>query len=145
VIADDVIREIIVAAQFAPTAHGTGAVEFIVITQQQTKDAIFAIVGQEYVKEAPVLIMPVATDQSMLPVQDLSVASQNIFLQATALGLGSVWKNLSPEWEVQVKSLLGIPENCRAINLIPIGVPDEKVAEHSDEKFTTEKIHDEKW
>ncbi len=144
-ILDDVIHEIIAAAQLAPTVHGTRAIEFIVITDQKMKDNLFAIVGQEYVKEVPALIMPVATEQSMLPVQDLSVASQNIFLQATEMGLGSVWKNISPEWEVHVKTILGIPDNCRVINLIPIGVSDEEVAEHTDDAFSVKKIHNEKW
>ena len=144
-ISDDLINEIIKAAQFAPTAHGTMAIEFIVIKDQKIKEDIFAIVGQEYVKEVPILIVPIATDQSTLAVQDLSVASQNIFLQATALGLGSVWKNISPEWEDCVKNILDVPLNFRVINLIPIGMANEEIADHSDDDFTEKKIHQDKW
>lgn len=145
-VSEDAIHEIIKAGQFAPSAHGTGAIEFVVVKDAQMKKDIFDIVGQDYVMEAPVLIVPVATDTAVLPVQDIAVASQNMFLQATALGLGSVWKHLVPEWEEKIRIMLGIPEGFRMINIIPIGMPnDEDVTEHADADFKVEKIHQEKW
>lgn len=144
VIADDVIAEIIEAGQLAPSAHGSQAVEFIIVKDQEMKQEIFAIVDQEYVVQAPVLIVPVATKESLLPVQDISVASQNIFLQATEMGVGSVWKNVSPEWEGAIKDLLGVPADHRVVNLIPVGVPDEELLEHGIDTDTN-KIHHEVW
>lgn len=145
-ISDDMINEIIKAGQFAPTAHGTSAVEFVVVTDAQMKKDIFDVVGQDYITEAPVLILPVATDAAVLPVQDIAVASQNMFLQATALGLGSVWKHLVPEWEEAIKTMLNIPKDYRMINIVPIGMPnDPDIVEHSDADFKIEKIHHEKW
>ncbi|MEI7621761.1 MAG: nitroreductase family protein [Candidatus Moraniibacteriota bacterium] len=143
-VSDELVSDVIKAAQFAPTAHDKRAIEFVVIRDQATKDAIFAIVDQEYVKEAPVLVAPVATDQATLPVEDLSVASAQMFLQATELGLGSVWKHLSAK-EDEVKKILGVPQNFRMINLIPLGFPNEEKPPHSDEEFISEKIHQEKW
>lgn len=144
-VSDELVSEIIKAAQFAPTAYDKRAIEFIVIRNQATKDAIFEIVEQEYVKEAPVLIVPVATEEAVLPVQDLSIASAHIFLQAIELGLGSVWKNFNPEREEKVKEILGAPQSFRMINLIPIGFPAEEKSAHGDEEFKVEKIHQEKW
>jgi nitroreductase len=140
------IEEIIKAAQFAPTAHGSKATEFIVIRDQGLKEKIFAVVGQNYVKDTPVLIAPViSTEKSKLPVQDLSVASAYMFLEAADRGLGTVWKNLSPEWEEKVKVLLGVPEKFRIINLIPVGYPIAQLPGHNDEEFATGKIHNERW
>ncbi len=145
-VSEDVVNEIIKAGQFAPTAHGTGAVEFVVITDVKMKKDIFDIVGQDYVTEAPVLIMPVATDATVLPVQDISVATQNMLLQATDLGLGSVWKHVVPEWAGKIKEMLSIPEGYHVINMVPIGLPnDPDVIEHADDDFKIEKIHREKW
>jgi nitroreductase len=144
-VSDELVSEIIKAAQFAPTAMGRKAVEFVVIKNQETKNAIFEVIDQEYIKTAPVLVAPVASDQSVLPVQDLSIASENIFLQAAELGLGSVWKNLMPGWEEKVKEILGVPQNFRMINIIPIGFPAEEKSAHGDEEFKVEKIHQEKW
>jgi nitroreductase len=91
------IVEIIKVGQFAPTAGNNRAIEFVV-KDQETKDKIFDILGQEFVKTAPVLIIPASdTARTNCPIQDLSVASENMFLQATALGLGTVWKSLKPE------------------------------------------------
>lgn len=142
------ITEIIKAGQFAPTANNNQAIEFIVVRDQQTKDKIFEIVGQEFVKEAPVLIIPVSDSaQTNCPVQDLSVTSENMFLQATALGLGTVWKALKAEdaEEEKIKKLFGIPEQYMAINIIPVGYPKEKPIPHPDKDFNAKKIHHEKW
>ena len=74
-IPEEYLIEIIKAGQFAPSAKHNKAIEFIVIRDQETKDKIFEIVGQDFVKEAPVLIIPVTdTTKTNCPVQDLSVA-----------------------------------------------------------------------
>ncbi|MDO9231449.1 MAG: nitroreductase family protein [bacterium] len=148
-ISDEMVEEVIRAGKIAPSAHGADALEFIVVKKQEMKEAIFVIVGQEveqdFVKEAPVIIIPVATHEAKLPVQDIAVASENMFLQATALGLGSVWKNISPEFEGKIKTLLGIPDNAKVINLIPLGFSGEEKEEHTEDVSVTEKIHMEKW
>lgn len=140
------IVEIIKAGQFAPTAKHNQAVEFIVVKKQETKDKIFEIVGQEFVKEAKVLIVPLTdTAKTDFSIQDLSVATENMFLQATALGLGTVWKNLRSEWVEEIKNLLGIPKQFMVINIIPVGYPKTKPEPHSDKDFDSKKIHKEKW
>ncbi len=140
------IVEIIKAGQFAPTAKNNRTIEFIVIKNQETKNAIFEIAGQELVREAPILIVPaIDTDKSVLPVQDLSVASENMFLQAAALKLGTVWKNIRPEWTERIKKLLGIPKRYMIINIIPVGYPKETPEPHRDRDFVDKKIHKEKW
>jgi len=142
------IIDIIKAGQFAPTAHNNRAVEFVVVKDQGMKKRIFGILDKDFVKEAQALIVP-ATDgeKTNCPVQDLSVASENMFLQATALGLGTVWKNLKAEFdeEAKIKEILGIPKQYRVINIIPVGFPAENPGPYSDKDFSPEKIHEEKW
>jgi len=142
------IIEIIKAGQFAPTAGNNRAIEFMVIKNQETKDKIFEIVGQEFVKTASVLIIPASdTTKTNCPIQDLSVASENMFLQATALGLGTVWKALKPEWKEaeKIKKLLGIPKKYAIINIIPVGYPKNKSKSHTDKDFDEKKIHKQRW
>ncbi|MBN1168540.1 nitroreductase family protein [Candidatus Woesebacteria bacterium] len=145
---DDVlINEIIKAGQFAPTAMNNRAVEFVVIRKQETKDKIFKICGQEFIKKAPVLIIP-ATDTSKTncPVRDLSVASENMFLQATSLGLGTVWKNVSiPSQKEELKKLLGIPNRFKIVNIIPVGYPESESPPHTKQDFSKDKIHWNEW
>jgi len=147
-ISEEYITEIIKAGQFAPTARNNRAVEFIIVRERETKDKIFAITGQEFVKEAPVLIIPTTdTTKTNCPVEDLSAASENMLLQAACLGLGSVWKAVKAEFggEEKIKNLLSLPQQYKVINIIPVGYPKEKINPRADEDFSRERIHQEKW
>lgn len=149
-VANEDITEIIKAAQFAPAAHDVRAIEFVVIKDEKTKEQLFEItsawLSQEFLKNAPVLLIPAAdTKKSVLPVQDLSVASENIFLEAASRELGTVWKNVPSDHAPKIKKLLGIPENYTLINIIPIGYPKITPEPKSDSDFDPGKIHLEKW
>jgi len=145
-VGDDLINEIIQAAQLAPTAMNNKSLEFIIIKDREIKEKIFKEVGQDFVRQASVLIIPaVDIQKSTLPVQDISLATENIFLQATALGLGTVWKNLTDQWAKKVKLLLGVPKNYLLINIIPVGWPNKPLPPHSRSEFDIRKIHFEKW
>lgn len=149
-VSDEDLIEIIKAGGFAPTGHNNQAVEFIVIKNQETKDKLFEITGaeeeQNFLKYAPVLLILVTdTEKAALPLQDLSVASENIFLEAASRGLGTVWKNISSEQLPRIKNLLDIPEKFTLVNIIPIGYPAEPIVPHADSDFEEKKIHQEKW
>lgn len=145
-VADDLITEIIKAGQFAPTSMNNRSVEFIVIEAAETKTDIFNVVGQDYVKNAPALIIPaIDITKSTLPVQDLSMATENMLIQAAGLGLGAVWKNVTDQWAKKIKTMLGIPKNFLVINLIPIGWPVKPLPPHTDANFDIRKTHFEKW
>ena len=140
------IAEIIKAGQFAPTARDNRAIGFVIITRQEMKDKIFEVAGQEFLRNAKVLIIPaIDSEKTDCPVQDLSVATENMFLQAAALGLGTVWKNLQPDWAKKIKKLLRIPEKYKIINIIPVGYPLNKPQAHTDKDFDKKKMHEEKW
>jgi len=140
------IAEVIKAGQFAPSSRNNRAIEYVVITEKALKDKIGEAVSQPFVKAAPALIIPVTDPaSSMQPVQDLSVASENIFLQAEALGLGTVWKNVSPEAMQEVAPIIGVPRNLLFINIIPVGHPKTKLPPHTDAEFDAKKLHQEKW
>lgn len=144
----DLIGELIKAAQFAPTAYNRRAVECIVVTDQKMKQAIHdALVPQDFVLEAPMIIVPAAdTNVASKPREDLSLATENIWLQATHLKLGCVWKHVHDENELEkIRSLLNIPEHCMVINVLPIGFPAEMPPPHTDAEFDPNKIHQEKW
>jgi len=145
-IAEEKIIEIVKAAQFAPTANNNKSVEFVVVKNSEAKKKIFDVVEGDFVKQAPVLVLAaIDTKKSNYPVQDLSVASENIFLQAAELGLGTVWKNLRQDKAEKIKSIVGIPKNFLLINLIPLGFPKSKPSAHPDSDFDRKKIHAEKW
>ncbi|MFH1780596.1 MAG: nitroreductase family protein [Candidatus Nealsonbacteria bacterium] len=146
IVPNEAILEIIKAAQFAPTAKNNRAIEFIAIKDQDMKDKICAILEQEFVKKASVLIVPVIDpEKTPCPVQDIAIAAENMLLQVVALGLGAVWKNVRSEPSVQIKALLGIPENFLLNTMLPIGYPNEEKPVHTEADFNKSKIHNEKW
>ncbi len=61
--------------------------------------------------------------------EDCASATQNILLQATALGLGSCWCGVYPRMEHidDLREILGIGNRPEIIvfNIIAVGVPDE--------------------
>ena len=140
------ISELIKAAQFAPSARNNHAIEFIVVRNQKMKDKISELGGQDFVKKASVLIIPVVNPANTpCPTQDLAVAAENILLQATALGLGAAWKAVKRDWADSVKDLIGVPVNHLLEVLIPVGYPNEVKPAHADTEFDQNKIHYEKW
>ena len=144
------ILEIIKAAQFSPTAMNNRAWEFLVLEDQVDKDKLFEVMDsnsrQEQVKTASVVLIPVMnTNKSVLPVQDLSIAIENIFIQVTEMGLGSFWKNILPSEADDIRAAFKIPDNYRLLASLPIGYPAREAKDHSDTEFDETKIHWNQW
>lgn len=140
------VKEVIATAQFAPSSHNNRSLEFVIVTDPQMKSKLHQLLGQDFILQAPVLIIPVIdTEKSEYPIQDLSVASQNLFLQATHLKLGTVWKNISENLVEKIKTLLKLPSNFTLINLIPLGYPKNLKRPYRIKDFNPKKIHYHHW
>lgn len=142
------ILEIIKAGQYAPTANNNRAIEFIVVKDAKLKQEIYEVAQphQNFVKQAPVLIVPISnTQKTNLSIPDLSLASENMFLQATALGLGSIWKNFYPPVAEKIKEILDIPSHYHLVNAIAIGYPVSMPSPYEEQHFSTDKIYYEKY
>lgn len=145
---DNLVQELLKAAFFAPTARHMRAVECIVVTDQKTRQAIAdALTPQEFVAQSPVIIVPVAdTKAASKPREDLTLATANIWLQATHLQLGCVWKHVHDgEEQAKLRAALGIPAHYLVINVLPIGYPVEMPPPHLDAECDPKKIHREKF
>jgi nitroreductase len=147
-IPDEMIKEIITAGQMAPTANNNQGIEYIIVRDPHLKSIIYQITEprQEFVQSVPVLLIPIIDrEKSNLPKADLSLASQNIFLQATALGLGSIWKNCYAPVAKKILALLNVPDNYVLINIIPIGYAAEEKSPYTADLYNKENIHSEKF
>jgi len=143
---DELITKIIEAAQYAPTANNNRSIEFIIVKDSAMKENIYNVVSREFIKQAPLLVVPVIdTRKSVAPVEDLSIASSHIFLQAAEYRLGSVWKNIIEPQTTEIKKLLHIPDYFMLINVIPIGYSSQDMAAHSSAECDYQKIHYERW
>lgn len=141
----EVITEIIEAARLAPSASNRQEWRFIVVTDKQKRTALAeASRNQAFVGEAGAIIVCCAeTDnhkmscgQLTYPI-DLAIAIDHMTLRATELGLGSCW--IGAFFEDEVKQLLGIPEDIRVVELLPIGYPAD-TSPKEKKRHTLDKI-----
>lgn len=147
------IEMLLKAGMAAPSAKNVQPWEFVVI---QKKDTMFDIMKihpySSMLKEAPLAIAvcgnttKIALEEAQdLWVQDCAAATQNILLEATDLGLGSVWLGVYPKQDVinGLRELLILPDYIEPFSLIAIGYPEGEVK--PKDKFNPERIHWEKW
>lgn len=80
-------------------------------------------------------------------VEDLSVASIQIQLQCTDLGLGSVWVQMRNRYDADgnaasynVRKILQLPDNYEVLNVISIGHIGEERKPYDTEKLQWEKV-----
>ena len=144
------ITQLLQAAMAAPTARNCQEWEFVVVRDKAMFQKIMAV--HPYAKmlaQADCAIVVCGnTKREMAPnywPADCGAATQNILLAATALGIGSVWLGVYPNAErmAAVSRLLNLPQHIKPLNIISLGMPDEKLAEVN--RFDPAKIHYELW
>lgn len=142
------VEELIKCGQRAPTAGNVQPYSFIVVEDEEKRQKMYELSGeQQWVKDAPLHIF-VCVDlrrdkkfheyyggewadsegfgRLILPMIDASLASQNITTAAEMMGLGSVMIGTPTEHPKKVEELLELPDLVYPLLLICIGYPDHK-------------------
>jgi nitroreductase len=142
-------------ALMSPASKHSNPWEFIVVQDKQMLEKLAESRphGSQMLAAAPLGIVVVAdTTKSNVWVEDASIASIIIQLQAHDLGLGSCWvqihdrqKNEEISSEEYIRQQLNIPAHFAVLNIISIGYPDEERKPHELEKLPNNKIHTEKF
>jgi len=142
------IETMLEVAMAAPSASNRKPWHFIVVADRQILDNLARV--HPYGKmllEAPLSIAVCGdkTISSRYWVQDCSAATENLLLEATALGLGAVWLGVHPREERinPIRKVLNIPENVVPLNLISIGHPAEKKEPRT--QYDELRVHHEQW
>ena len=125
----DKLERVLEAGRLAPSANNRQPWRFVVVTDETTRKKLAAAANdQAFVGEAPVVLVgcAVETDRVMACGQhcypiDVAIAMTNMTLAAVAEGLGTCW--IGAFQEDQVKKVLGIPEEVRIVELMPLGYP----------------------
>ena len=136
--AEDVSREdeqaLIDAAFAAPSADNARPWHFIFVRDPQTRARLQGVTRWTWMLGKAPLVVAVLGRHKGDPwwIEDCSAATENILLQATGLGLGSVWCGIRedpPEAEGGERTccqLLGVPLGpWRVLALVGIGHPAE--------------------
>ena len=128
-IEDEKLTAVLEAGRLAPSAGNRQECRFVVVEDRDVRRRIaVAANGQSFVGEAPVVIVACAVTnghvmscgQPCYPI-DVAIALDHISLAAVELGLGTCW--IGAFNEGKVKEILGIPEEVRVVELMPIGYP----------------------
>jgi nitroreductase len=134
-VTDEQIEKLLEAARWAPSAGNLQSWYFVVVKDQKIKEQLVeAALGQDFIAEAPVVIVSCADlersashygnrGKELYAIQDATIATQNICLEATEMGLGTCWVGAFDE--EAVSEILDLSGHLRPIAIIPIGYPAE--------------------
>ncbi len=146
-------EKLLQAAQLAPSGKNTRPWEFVVIENKETLQKLgdCRSPNQPFLPKTPLAIAVLAdTQKTDTWVEDASIASIVIQLEAEKLGLGSCWvqirmreSNQGVSSEAYVRSLLGIPEHMGVLSIIAIGYPQATRPAHTLDEADPAKIHTE--
>ena len=144
----DSIEALLRAAMAAPSAGNQQPWEFYVVQDAATCQALSA--ASQYAKpaaKAPCVIVPcVRENECRFPEcapQDMSAAIENLLLEATELGLGTVWMGISPVAErmAHVAKTLALPAGLSPFALIAVGYPAEIPNPKGAERYDAKRVH----
>jgi nitroreductase len=128
-IEEDILMSVLEAGRLAPSAKNRQEWRFIVVRDGELRRRIGeAANGQSFVEKAPVVLVAcgvvdgyvMSCGQPSYPI-DVAIALDHISLAAVECGLGTCW--IGAFNEDKVKEILGIPEDVRVVELMPIGYP----------------------
>jgi nitroreductase len=126
------LQRVLEAGRQAPSAANQQPARIVVVTDPATRKKLAqAANSQTFVGQAPVVLVgcAVKTDKVMgcgqyaYPI-DVAICMTTMSLAAAAEGLGTCW--IGAFKEDHVKQILGIPEEVRVVELMPIGYPAVK-------------------
>jgi len=152
-------------ALLSPTSKNTTAWHFVLVEDKEmlSKLSESREHGSQFASGAALIIVVLAdTTLSDVWIEDASIASAFIQLQAEQLGLGSCWiqvrdrmKDDTQTTENYIRALLNVPENLSILNMIALGysasnTDPEKAAQLIEEKvrkknLLMDRIHKEKF
>ena len=123
-VAHDDLEAIVDAGRLAASGHNNQPWEFVVVADRATIEKLS--IASAWMAEAGAVIVVVLDPSSRWWQEDGAAAMENMMLAATALGYGSCWvEGGALPHEETIKQLLGVPDDRRAMLLLPIGIPAE--------------------
>ena len=123
------------AAMMAPSACNTRPWDFTVVRSLSKRQEIAAVHPYARMVTKASLAVVVGARPDLLPgdmhafwPQDCAAATENLLIQAAALGYGAVWCGVYPDMKrvEQIKTVVG--GESVPFCVIAVGVPDEKPA-----------------
>ncbi len=139
-----VLERIVNAGRLAPSAANSQPVEFIVVTQPDLSQQVFATTawaggvtprrtpkpGQQ--PTAWVVVLLNSKRGHLSAKADAAAAIENMILTALEADLGSCW--IGSVQRKELAQILNVPEHCAIDSVVALGYPDESpLAEDTDD------------
>ena len=139
------------AALMSPSSHRTNGWQFVLVDDKEKLHALSACKehGSGLIDGAPLAIV-VCVDSSVSDVwvEDASIATLMIQLQAEELGLGSCWVQVRCRKTIDgrnsddvVRGILGIPETMEVLSIVAVGHKAREAKPFDEERMQWEKVH----
>ena len=127
------LERVLRAGMQAPSAHNNQRWEFIVVTEQDKKDAVSTMSPWSgMVANAPVSLVVLGKhdDENLNKwfAQDLGACVENILLQCVDEGLGACWMGFYPDMDrVQaLKDFFNVPDGVLPFCVISLGYSEDE-------------------
>jgi nitroreductase len=134
-IEEEKLKEILEAANSAPSAGNLKAREIVVVKDLETKNGLVKTTsGQDFIAEASVVLVFFALPEksgkeygergrNLYSIQDATISASFAWLQAVDLGLSCCWVGAFDEKEV--KEILKVSPDWYPVAILPIGYSAE--------------------
>lgn len=120
---EDVLARVLEAGRMAPSASNRQPWRFIVVTDAARREALSAGRYAKFLAQTPVVIVgcgdKVRSEKWF--VVDVTIALENMVIQATSEGLGTCW--IGSFDEEDVRKILNIPDGFRVVAMLAVGYP----------------------
>ena len=147
----DEVAFLLRAALMSPSSHRTCGWEFVVVDDADTLKRLSECKesGAAFVAEAPLAIVVLGNpEKSDCWIEDTSIASLMIQLQAEDLGLGSCWAQMRGRFAADgtpaadnVRQLLEIPDNREVLCIIAVGHKGMERKPFNEDHLLWEQVH----
>lgn len=148
---EDEAAALMKAALMSPSSHRSNGWQFVMVDDKETlvKLSQCKEAGATLIADAPLAIVvmadPLASD---VWIEDASIASIMIQLQAEDLGLGSCWVQVRERYAADgtsandiVHEILDIPLQLQVLSIIAVGHKGMERKPFNEENLQWEKIH----
>jgi nitroreductase len=134
----DVVQRIVEAGRLTASSMNVQPWHFIVIQQRDTLRQLGAMAKTgPYIAQAALAVV-VAMDKTKFSVSDGSRAIQSMILTAWSEGVGSNWVGFMGL--IEIKSLLGIPEELDVLAIVPFGYPAQLVGKGKKQRKSLSEV-----
>jgi nitroreductase len=150
-ISPELVEQLMQAALMSPASKSSNPWQFVLVDDKEMLKALSKSKknGARLLENAALAVVVIADPAvSDVWVEDVSIATIFLQLEAEDLGLGSCWVQIrkrmnadGEDAEAVVRRLLEIPDNFRVESIVAIGVKEESKPPFDEASLRWEKVH----